>query len=257
MIESDTGNRVPALEKGLDILEALAQERAGLPQKQLAERVGRTASEVFRVLSALEARGYIARDPQSGTYTLTLRLFELANIHPPTRRLVEIAIPRMEKLAALIGSSCHLVTQHNDQLIVLAQALPDTLLMGWSVKVGGVFPMSSRYASARMVAAHQREDRRSEMLARMLTLDADATEAELSKRLDAIRTAGFEASASTIAPGVTDISAPILNHLHTANAALTIPRIGLSDHALSLEQAITELRAAAEDISTAIGGLPS
>lgn len=76
-------------------------------------------------------------------------------------------------------------------------------------------------------------------------------------RLDAIRAAGFEASASIIAPGVTDISAPILNHLHTANAALTILRIGLSYHALPLEQAITELRTAAEDISTAIGGLPS
>lgn len=34
----------PALEKGLDLLEALASESRGLSQKQLADRVGRSIS---------------------------------------------------------------------------------------------------------------------------------------------------------------------------------------------------------------------
>ncbi|MGV6874776.1 IclR family transcriptional regulator [Pseudochelatococcus sp. B33] len=252
MFETDTGNRVPALEKGLDILEALAQERMGLPQKQLAERVGRSASEIFRVLLALEARGYIARDSQSGIYTLTLRLFELANIHPPTRRLVQIAIPHMENLAARVGSSCHLVTQHGDQFIVLAQAQPDSLLMGWSVKVGGVFPLSEAYASARMIVAHQRPERRHEMAEKMAGTAPGASEA-LIARLESIQNAGYEVSLSAIAPGVTDISAPVLNHLGSAIAALTVSRIGaVSENSLAM---VTEhLRDSARTITQAIGG---
>ena len=63
----------PALEKGLDLLEALAAEARGLSQKQLAERVGRSVGEIFRMLVALERRGYVTRDPATGEYTLTLK----------------------------------------------------------------------------------------------------------------------------------------------------------------------------------------
>ncbi|HTE93342.1 MAG TPA: helix-turn-helix domain-containing protein [Bradyrhizobium sp.] len=40
----------PALDKGLDLIEALAAESGGLSQKQIAERVGRSAGEIFRML---------------------------------------------------------------------------------------------------------------------------------------------------------------------------------------------------------------
>src|SRR5919199_3866139 len=122
----------PALEKGLDLLEALAEEKEGLSQKMLAQRVGRSVGEIFRMLGVLERRGYIARDPQSGQYSLTLRLFELANRHPPMRRLQAIALPVMEELAQAIKLSCHLVVVNGDRILVVGQAEPD-LPMGWTV----------------------------------------------------------------------------------------------------------------------------
>ena len=75
----------PALEKGLDLLEALAAEARGLSQKQLAERVGRSVGEIFRMLVALERRGYVTRDPATGEYTLTLKLFRIASQYPAHR----------------------------------------------------------------------------------------------------------------------------------------------------------------------------
>jgi DNA-binding IclR family transcriptional regulator len=51
----------PALEKGLDALELLASESEGLTKTEVARRLGRTVSEVFRMLVCLETRGYIAR----------------------------------------------------------------------------------------------------------------------------------------------------------------------------------------------------
>ena len=82
----------PALEKGLDLLEASPRSH-GLSQKQLAERLGRSVSEIFRMLVALERRGYVARDPKTGEYTLTLKLFRIASQFPPTERLLQAALP--------------------------------------------------------------------------------------------------------------------------------------------------------------------
>src|SRR6266446_1646049 len=77
----------PALEKGLDILELLASEPTGLTKSEVARRLGRTISEIFRMLVCLEERGYIAQSPDSDRYHLTLYLFRLAREHPPIKRM--------------------------------------------------------------------------------------------------------------------------------------------------------------------------
>ena len=81
----------PALDKGLDLIEALAAESGGLSQKQIAERVGRSVGEIFRMLGVLEQRGCVSRDPVTAEYTLTLQLFRVAAQFPPTKRLQQAA----------------------------------------------------------------------------------------------------------------------------------------------------------------------
>ena len=52
---------VPALEKGLDILEELADASTPLSLTQLANNLGRSSNEIFRMVSVLEKRRYIRR----------------------------------------------------------------------------------------------------------------------------------------------------------------------------------------------------
>ncbi|MGI4945144.1 MAG: IclR family transcriptional regulator, partial [Janthinobacterium lividum] len=152
----------PALEKGLDVLELLAAEADGLTQKQIAEGVGRSVGEIFRMLGVLEQRGYVVRDRRTGDYTLTLQLFRLATQYPPTRRLQQAALPIMEALAASNNLSCHLSVLSGSNFLVAATAEPDWP-MGWTVKLGAVFPLSMEYASARVLAAFQHEARQAEL----------------------------------------------------------------------------------------------
>src|SRR5947199_8703328 len=100
--------QAPALEKGLDILESLAA--AGVPrtQSQLARTLDRGPNELFRMLVILERRGYIQRDPASGAYTLTLRLFELSHAHSPFEALLRAAARPMLTLTDTVWESCHL-----------------------------------------------------------------------------------------------------------------------------------------------------
>ena len=43
--------RAPALDKGLDILELLAEQKEGLTRAEITKLLGRNASEMYRMLS--------------------------------------------------------------------------------------------------------------------------------------------------------------------------------------------------------------
>ena len=55
----------PALEKGLDILELLSEQEAGLTQSEIARGLGRSIGEIFRMLMVLRDRGFVSQDPRS------------------------------------------------------------------------------------------------------------------------------------------------------------------------------------------------
>src|SRR3984957_20952868 len=88
----------PALDKGLDILELFAGTPEGLNVSEVARRLDRTVSEIFRMLLCLEQRGYLSQSANKDRYHLTLRLFRLAQEHPPTKRMVTEALPIMHWL---------------------------------------------------------------------------------------------------------------------------------------------------------------
>ena len=53
----------PALEKGLDIIELLADHPEGLSLVELGRALGRTTNEIFRMVHVLLERGYLQREP--------------------------------------------------------------------------------------------------------------------------------------------------------------------------------------------------
>ncbi|MBR0873621.1 IclR family transcriptional regulator [Bradyrhizobium tropiciagri] len=243
----------PALEKGLDLLEALAAESGGLNQKQLAERVGRSVGEIFRMLVALEQRGYVSRDPATGEYTLTLKLFRIASQFPPTERLLQAALPVMEQLASRVKLSCHLTVLHGEQFMVIARIEPEWL-MGWSVKVGAVFPLTQQYASAKVLAAYQLEGRRNELADVIAAHDR----VSLKKALAALDRVSAEGGNFSNDDGYTRIlaySCPIIEASGRAVAALTVPLVR-EDRIATAEAAgiANELRNAARNVSETIGG---
>src|ERR671937_231404 len=87
---ADARYAVPALDKGLDVLELLTREAAGLSLNEIARALGRTSSELFRMVVALARRGYIEQR-DGDRYILTLKLFELAHRHKPIKSLTAAA----------------------------------------------------------------------------------------------------------------------------------------------------------------------
>ena len=113
----------PTLEKGLGILELLAEVSPGLTQNQIAARltIRRSPSELVRMMEVLERRGYLGRTSLDSTYQLTLKMFDLAHRQPPVKRRLGIAIPRMQELARTTSQFNHLVLYHDLRILVMAQ----------------------------------------------------------------------------------------------------------------------------------------
>lgn len=208
--------RTPALEKGLDILEYLAQEGLPMTQAQLARALGRGASELFRMLTCLEQRGYLLRDPASGSYNLTLRLYELSRVHTPHDPLLRAAALPMRELTETMRESCHLSVLYRGQLLVLAQEQSPTPLR-LSVEVGSSF-VPSQTASGRLLLAHQPEV----ALAEMLTSIPEQQRLLLSSRLADIRAQGYEAAFGETIAGVNDLAVLIGTPTSAVQAALTV-----------------------------------
>ena len=55
----------------------------------VAKGLGRSLNEIFRMVSVLEKREYILCDPETERYSLSLKLFSVANRYKPTRMLVK------------------------------------------------------------------------------------------------------------------------------------------------------------------------
>ena len=129
---------VPALEKGLDILEALAASPVPLSLAELARDLDRGSAEIFRMLVCLERRAYLRRDAVSGKYAPTLRLFELAHARSPLRTLLEVAREPMREVTLRLRESCHLSVIERGQLLVIAREdSPETVRL--AIEVGGRF----------------------------------------------------------------------------------------------------------------------
>ena len=242
----------PALEKGLDVLELLAAEPHGLNLQDIARRLDRSPNELFRMLDVLVRRGFLARQPDS-TYLLTLRLFELAHLHPPVDRLLDCAMPHMQELARKTSQSNHLCVHHDARLVVLARAeSPEP--MSYSVRQGSHFPFHDDRVSARVISAFQHGARREQFLAELAGTGRNrkARRSSLDKRLEEIRKRGYDEGPSDTISGVVDICFPIFDHF-SAVASLNIVYMRHRDTKLSVPSAREKLRQSTHLISKLLG----
>jgi DNA-binding IclR family transcriptional regulator len=242
----------PALEKGLDILELLAGEAEGLTQGVIAQRLGRSAPELFRMLTVLQRRGYLQRRAD-GTYQLSLRMFELSHRHPPLNRLLQVAVPAMEELAQATRQSCHLVV-HFDQRIVVVAQVDSPEPMGFRVRLGTHYPMRMDRASPRVLTAFQPRAVQEQLVAELIAnsderLTASRVRAELARVVER----GFYSAPSNTADGVTDLCAPIFDHHEGAVAALTVPFLAQKYVSVTVHAASQALLQTVERISTRLG----
>jgi DNA-binding IclR family transcriptional regulator len=213
---ADGRYRAPALDKGLDILELLAQQPQGLTRAEIVKEMARSASEIYRMLERLVARQYVTRSVAGDRYALSLKLFALAHMHPPLNRLINQALPVMDGFARQAEQSCHLGVYDRGNVLITAQINSPS---GWSFSLHrGARVGLMDTASGHVLLAFSEATNAQRMRAEHTAVDGEVpiTEKKLQATLAGIRTRGYLERDSQQSFGVVDISFPVLGPDHTA-----------------------------------------
>lgn len=229
----------PALEKGFNVIELLAETPHGLTISEIAQRLGLSISEIFRVIMVMERRAWLRKGP-GDRFRVTPKVLDLAFRATPAEELSVVAAPIMHDLAQRIGQSCHLVVRNEEQgLVILRQESPGPT--GLSVRVGSSLSLE-RSSSGHVLLA--------------FGTTGKPVAAETAARLETVRVQGYEMMDSARTLGVTDISYPVFGFDGHVAAALTVPFLKLIDgtQTVDRDQARDHLARAAARISAGLGG---
>jgi DNA-binding IclR family transcriptional regulator len=246
----------PALEKGLDVLELLSREEDGLTVSSIAKELGRSVSELFRMMVVLEQRGYIHSSLGSDRYRLTLKLFEIAHRFRPMQRLTSVATSIMKTLAYRLEQSCHLVIYYEGKGHVVAQQDAPSERV-FSVRLGAEAPLLNT-CSGHVLLAFADEHEREIMVGKIPRHHPRPVRRDLDRIILRVREQGCEVIPSAQVQGVTDVGYPVFDHTGGCIAALVVPFFSYIDgsHSADLKTAQLSARDAAGAISRMLGSAP-
>lgn len=111
--------QVRVLEKTLDILESIKRDGAAPGLGEVARAVAMPKATVYRILTTLEARGYLDRHINGG-YSMSGKLFSLQRDLSPRQNLLRVAPPIMERLARECRETVNLGTLDGGEVVVVA-----------------------------------------------------------------------------------------------------------------------------------------
>ena len=241
----------PALEKGFDIIELLAAAPDGLTSSEIAQRLGRSLSEIFRILVVMERRDWLRKSPETDRYSVSYRVLEHAFRATPAQGLGVLAAPVMYELAQATAQSCHMAVISDTNIFLMMQQDAHSH-SGFAVRLGGKCDIL-KSCSSHVLLAFSDDRARERLLA--ATKPAPGELKKLRERLKQVAQRGYESKPSARHVGVHDVSYPIFGFDGRIEAALTIPFLELIDGSqkVDAEAARAMLHAAVARISETLG----
>lgn len=108
---------VPAVERAIEILEALDASVRGLSISQLSLKLNIPRSTTHILISTLERSGYVVKQPGQKKYQLGMKVYHLGREMVRNQNLPQIALEPMQWLAAEARLTCHLAVMENGQAV--------------------------------------------------------------------------------------------------------------------------------------------
>lgn len=118
-MDENSSSPIRSVDRALTIIETLTEYRKGLGLVELSNKVGLNKTTTYRMLCAIMTHGLITKDPTTGNYRLTLRLFELGSKVSSQTSLLAITRPYLEELSEKTGETLHFVVQEGTDVVYL------------------------------------------------------------------------------------------------------------------------------------------
>jgi DNA-binding IclR family transcriptional regulator len=227
---------VPALERGIAILEVLGRSRAGLSLSQLTRQLSLPKSSVHCLLRTLEATGYLYRESASGKYRVSLRICELARQALNGMSLREQSRPFLRVLAEQTGLTVHMAVLEQGSCVLIEKVTPPGAVRTatWVGKQLGLH--CTAIGKALIAYLSDAEVARLVMEHGLIRYNDNTIRSvrQLNKELEGVRQRGYSVDDEEEEIGVRCIGAPVFNGTAEVVASLSIagPTTQIDDEAL-------------------------
>jgi DNA-binding IclR family transcriptional regulator len=193
-------------DRALRVLQEFQTQADGLTVTEIASRLGLHRSTASRLVSTMEARGFLERDGVGSQLRLGPEVARIGRIALAGRELVTVAKPVLNRLAAETGETVTLAVPTDGQVVTVAQA--DGRYFVSSGKWVGVRTPLHCAADGKVLLAFDgaRAD-----LAR-LTRRTKRTIVDpkvLARELDAVRRRGFAVAEGELEDGLVGVAVPV------------------------------------------------
>lgn len=138
MAENKNNYIVPALEKGLQILEMFDSQRRNLSQAEMAAALGVSSNSLYRIVQTLTSMGYLKKTG-TNTYSLGSQVVSRGFSYLASREIVEVAAPFITQLRDSTSLSSHLAIREGNETLYVFRALA-LQRVSVNVPVGTRFP---------------------------------------------------------------------------------------------------------------------
>lgn len=214
---------VPALEKGLTIIEMLVDSQEPLGISEITNMCNLPKSSVFMIMATLEDHHYVEKNDE-GKYRLALKLYSLGMASLLKVDVREVARPFMEKLAQETGYTVHLATLAGGKAVYIDKVngpgfvqFATSVGQSWHLHLSGV---------GKALAAHLSEEQIDKIIKEHglpTSTQNSLNSAESFKEfLNIVRETGFAIEDEEGEIGIRCIAAPIFDHTKRVVAAISI-----------------------------------
>ena len=241
---------VPALERGLKVLQLFDRSRVELAPPEIAKALGLPRTTVFRLTQTLENLGFLERN--GAAFRLGPAVLRLGFEYLASLELTEIARPVVEGLRDETNCAAQLVIRDGREVVVVLKAATASMFAS-NVTVGTRFPAHATILGRTLLCELPDED-----LARLFpekqlksfSQNTPKTLAELTALLAEDRRRGYAISEGFFERGISALAAPVRDRTGRIVAAvsLTLQRQSLEPKELR-DKLIEQVRAAAAELS--------
>lgn len=204
---------VRAIAKACTLLDLLTEAKRPLSLGELTQSSGWAKSTVYGLLSSMRSCGLVEQEPDSGRYSLGVRLFEYGSAVNSTRSIIALSKEPMDRLVQATGESASLSMLDRGEALVLLHAEPDSAfhivsetgahLPAFCTAQGKVLLSALSDAAVRRIFEAQFQQ---------FTPHSVSSADALLKELETVRKTGFAIENGEFKIGVRGVAAPIRDH---------------------------------------------
>lgn len=241
---------VPALYRGLKILELLSEHPAGLPISGMSS-LGLPPASLYRMLMTLQECRYVVKEANEH-YRLSRKILSLGYNALDEAGVIEKALPVMRKLRDASGETVLAAVLYGSEGVVLEQAVSNQAVKV-TVQPGHHFPLHTA-APGKAILAFLPEDEREKLLESIkytvFTKASISSADAMRKELAEVVKSGVAYDRGEELEDIRCVGAPVFNHAGYPVAAIWISgpasRMGsevLKKHARLVKEYAAEISA--------------